>query len=266
MKPVNLLPTDVAVKSPNAGKPNMGMIGGAVAGVVAIAVVAGYFGMARVDSIKSEQAAADQRAQAATAEVASLNSQIQSIGQPIVDSDKQLAQGAEQVFVSAYTERYDFVLLAAELRAIMEGTGGWYDKITATSASEDADSGSTVKITGYMPSKELMAAFNERMKATKTMAGAETVFIKSERLADIDTRRAGIYYKFTVIATFVDTVSPRADGGSVDTAGGTPVAGGGSEELSLSLDPKPKPKPTAAKPSKPKNPFDVAATVAGGGS
>ena len=268
MKPVNLLPSDVAVASPTAGKPNMGMIGGAVAGVVAIAVVAGYFAMARVDSIKSETAAATQRTQAATDKTTAVTSQVQSLGQPVVDSDKQLAQGQEQVLVAAYTERHDFVLLAKELKAIMQGTGGWYQVVKATSAAGDGTE-TGVKIVGYMPTKELMAAFNERANATKSLANAEIVAIETERLTDLDTRRPGLYFKFTMTADLIDRVAPSAtgNGGGLDSSGGTTVGNGGSGQLSLSLESKPKPKPSAtATPAKPKNPFDIAATVAGGAS
>jgi hypothetical protein len=246
----------------------MGMIGGAVAGVLAIAVVAGYFAMARVDSIKSETAAATQRSQDATTEAAAVTSQVQSLGQPIVDSDKQLAQGQEQVLVAAYTERHDFVLLSQELKAIMEGTKGWYQLVEATSAGTDGASEVGVKIVGYMPTKELMAGFNERANATKSLANAEIVAIETERLTDVDSRRPGIYFKFTMTADLVDTVAPSATtvGGGVDSNGQT-VSSGGSGELSLSLESKPKPKPAAAAaPAKPKNPFDIAASVAGGGS
>src|SRR5690606_34503130 len=101
----------------------------------------------------------------------------ESLGQPVVDSDRQLAQGAETVLVSAYGERHDFVRLADDLRAIMEGTGGWYQHIEATSAT--SDDGVEVKITGFMPTKELMATFNERVNGTKTMQNAQTVAIKT---------------------------------------------------------------------------------------
>jgi hypothetical protein len=147
----------------------MGMIGGAAFGIVAIIVVAAYFAMARVDSIKSETAASQSAAAAATAETASVQSQTQSIGQPVVDSDKQLAQGAEQVVVAAYTERYDFVQLAQELRGIMTGTGGWYEHVEASTSSSDGTTQS-VTITGYMPTAELAASFNERrLRVRSTM-------------------------------------------------------------------------------------------------
>lgn len=272
MKPVNLLPGDAPVASIEPGKPNLGMIGGAVAGFLAIVVVGGYFAMARVDSVKSEAAAANEKAAQATEQTAAVRSQIDSIGQPIVDSDRQLAQGAETVLVGAYAERHDFVMLARELRAIMEGTGGWYESVEATSAAADSAEKS-VKIVGYMRTKELVASFNERANATRTLANAETIGIESERLTDLDTKRPGIYFKFTMTADFIDTVAPSA--GSAEAAGdpgGTTVgSGGGGGELRLSLDPEPRaaaPKPAPKKkpaPAKPKNPFAVASSVAGRG-
>lgn len=268
MKPVNLLPGDVAVAAVEPGKPNLGMIGGAVAGMFAVIGVAGYFAMARVDSVKSETNAAVTRQEQATAEAASVRSQVESIGQPVVDSDKQLAQGAETVLVAAYTERHDFVRLADDLRAIMENTGGWYEVVEATSATDAGEASSEIKIVGFMPTKELAASFNERANGTRTMANAETVALETKRLSDVDSRRPGIYIKFTMTADLVDTVAPSADGGGgTGDSGGTTVGnGGGDGTITLSLDPEPRPKPVASKPAKPKNPFDVAASVAGGGS
>lgn len=278
MKPVNLLPGDAAVvASSEPAKANLGMIGGAAAGLVAVIGVAGYFAMARVDSVKSEATAATQRAQQATQETAEVRSQIASLGQPVVDSDKQLAQGAEAVLVAAYSERRDFQLLASELRAIMEGTGGWYESVDASPDSPDAAAGgAAVTLVGYMPTKELTASFNERMNATKSLKGAETVAIESERLTDLDSKVPGTYYKFTVTAQLVDTVAPSAGGEAGAGAGdpnGTIVGndGGGDGALSLSLDVEPParhapaPAAKAAAPVKPKNPFDVAASVAGRG-
>lgn len=270
MKPVNLLPADVAVASAPSAGPNLGMIGGAIAGVLAIVGVAGYFAMARVDTIKSETAAAQQRAQEATTEATSVQSQVQSLGQPIVDSDKQLAQGYEQLLVSSYTERHDFVLAAQELRAIMEGTGGWYQYVQVMSAHTDGDDDKDLKIVAFMPTKELAAGFNERVNATASFKNAETVTIQSKDLRDVDTHRPGVYFKFTVEADFVDLVKPFADSGDggLGDASGTAVGNSGADDgaLDLALDSEPKPKPAApAKPAKPKNPFDIAATVAGGG-
>jgi hypothetical protein len=194
---------------------------------------------------------------------------VQSLGQPIVDSDKQLAQGAEQVLVAAYTERHDFVLVAQELRAIMEGTGGWYETIEATSAQSEGGDDTGVKIVALFPTKELAAGFNERVNATSTMEHAETIGESSKRLRDIDSRRPGIYFKITVKADLVDTVAPNANGsgGGLGDSTGTAVGSSGADsgELSLSLDPEPVKKPAAAaKPAKPKNPFDIAANFAGG--
>lgn len=274
MKPVNLLPGDAPVVSTEPAKPNLGMIGGALAGLVAIVGVSGYFAMARVDSVKSETGAAQARATEATEEAAAVRSQIESLGQPVVDSDRQLAQGAEQVLVSAYTERHDFVRLADDLRAIMEGTDGWYQHVTASSAA--GEDGTEVTIVGFMPTKELMATFNERANATKTLKDAVTVGIETVRLIDVANKRPGIYFKFTMTASLVDTVAPSVDGdtgaGATSDGTGTTVGNGsgGDGSINLSLDPEPVEKPRAsaakpAKPAKPKNPFDVAASVAGGG-
>ncbi|MCB0879128.1 MAG: hypothetical protein KDC46_09140 [Thermoleophilia bacterium] len=270
MKPVNLVPADAPVVVASAGKPNMGMIGGAIAGVVAVVAVAGYFAMARVDSVKSEADAANAAATAATTEAASTRAAVQSLGQPIVDSDKQLAQGAEQVVVAAYTERYDYVLLAQELRGIMEGTNGWYESVTASSSPGDNESGKGVEITGYMPTKELAASFNERMNGTRSLDDATVASLESVKLASVKTRRTATYWKFTINANLIDTKAPYAAGADGGSAGdGTTVGDGGDDgsSLTLSLEPKPKPKASKpAEPAKPRNPFDVAATAARGGA
>lgn len=268
MRPVNLLPAEKQVAAAAPGKPNLGLIGGVAAGLVAVVVVAGYFAMAKVDNVKSETAAATQAATDATSQVASIQSQIESLGKPVVDSDRQLAQGAEQVLVGAYTERHDFVRLARELRGIMDPSG-WYVSIEAsTSAGED---GQSVTITGYLPSKELVASFNERVNSTRTMDGAETTSIESEVLSNLDTKKPGTYWKFTTVAKLVDTVAPSADGatsGGISSDDGTTVAngGGGDGELSLSLLPEPKRAAAPKQPAKPKNPFDLAASNAAKGS
>lgn len=276
MKPVNLLPSESAVVSANAGKPNIAALGGAAFGFIAIVGVAGYFAMARVDSVKSETTAITARATEATTETGAVNSQVASLGQPVVDSDKELARGQEAVLVAAYTERHDFPELAAELQGIMEGTGGWYEEITASSAGgSDAGGGEVTKaveIVAIMPTEQLAAAFGERASATRTLANAEITALESTTLTDVDSKRNAVYWRFTIQADLVDTVAPSAGG-----AGGTDPAlvgngGSGSGELTLSLDSKPKPKAVAptkpAKPAKPKNPFDVAAAAAvrGGGA
>jgi hypothetical protein len=276
MKPVNLLPGDSVVVAANAGKPNVAALGGAAVGFVAIVAVAGYFAMARVDSVKSETAAIEARTAEATTETSAVNSQVASLGQPVVDSDKELARGQEAVLVAAYTERHDFPELAAELQGIMEGTGGWYEKITASSAGPGTEGGvasKAVVITGIMPTEQLAAAFEERVSATRTLSNAEITALESTTLTEVASKRNAVYWRFTIQADLVDTVAPSATGGSTGgSADGTTVGdGGGSGELTLSLDAKPKPKPaatTAAKPAKPKNPFDVAAAAAvrGGGA
>lgn len=274
MKPVNLLPGDSPVIAANAGKPNFAAIGGAAFGFIAIVGVAGYFAMARVDSVNSETAALTARATEATTETAAVNSQVASLGQPVVDSDKELARGQEAVLVSAYTERHDFPELAAELQGIMEGTGGWYEEIEASSATGGETGGEVVRavtITGVMPTEQLAAAFEERASATRTLANAEIVALESTTLTDLDSKRDAVYWRFTIGADLVDTVAPSANGGASGSDGtGTTIGNGESGELTLSLDSKPRPKVTAkatpAKPAKPKNPFDIAADAAVRGS
>jgi hypothetical protein len=275
VKPVNLLPSDLAVvASSEPTKPNLGMIGGAAAGLVALVAVAGYFAMARVDSVKSETAALQQRATEATNETTAVKSQVASLGQPVVDSDRQIAQGAEQVLVAAYTERHDFVQLAQELRGIMEGTGGWYTSVEASSTGDGdvgSEGGKAVTISGYMPNGKLAASFEERVNATRTLADAEVTLLKSERLTDLDTKRPATYWKFTIAADMVDTVAPSASDGGLggSDATGTTVGSGGasSNTLTLSLDPEPRATAAARPATKPRNPFGVAAAAAvrGGG-
>ncbi len=284
MKPMNLTPSDsaAAVKVAGAGKPNLGMIGGVAAGVVAVAAIGGYFAMARVDSVKSETDAANQRAQQAQTETTAARAQIQSIGQPVVDSDKQLAQGVEQVLVSAYTERFDFVLLAKELRGIMDGTGGWYESVDASRTAGSADgseSGKSVTIVGYMPTKELAASFDQRANGTKSLADADFTSLQTVHLTDLKSKRRATYWKFTIEATLVDTKAPYADGGGGSAASDGTTVGDSSADsgsLTLSLDPEPsvktvKPLKKAepkqpAEPAKAKNPFDLAASAARGGN
>lgn len=274
MKPVNLIPGDAPVAAAAPGKAGYGKIGGAVAGFVAVVGVAGFFAMARVDSINSEAQSLQAQAAEATAETASVKSQVGSLGQPIVDSDRQLAQGAEQVVVAAYTERHDFVQVAQELRGIMEGTGGWYQSVTVSSApSGDGDDARAVSIIGYMPSKELAASFDERVTATRTLDAAAVEALKTERMADARTKRIAPYWKFTISADLVDTRAPFINGGSGSGGDGTgtKVGDGGGEggSFTLSLEPKPVEGRSAAKaaePAKPKNPFDVAAAAARGGA
>lgn len=274
MKPVNLLPGDAPVVAAAPGKPSYGKIGGAVAGFVAIIAVAGYFAMARVDSINSEAQSLQAQAAEATAEATAVQNQVASLGQPIVDSDRQLAQGAEQVVVAAYAERHDFVQVAQELRGIMEGTGGWYQVVTVSSApGGDNGESRAVSITGFMPTKELAAAFDERVTATRTLDAATVQSLKTVRLADAKTKRIAPYWKFTITADLVDTRAPFVDGGSGatgDDGSGTKVGDGGGDgdSFTLSLEPKPVERRAAAKPAKPakpKNPFDVAASAARGG-
>lgn len=272
MKPVNLLPGDAPVVAEIGGKPSYGKIGGALVGFLAVVGVAGFFAMARVESINSEAKSLQDQATEATAQTAATRSQIGSLGQPVIDSDRQLAQGAEQVVVAAYTERHDFVQVAQELRGIMEGTNGWYQVVTVSSApTADTDTARAVSITGFMPTKELAASFNERVSATRTLDGAEVESLKTVRLADVKTKRVAPYWKFTISADLVDTEAPFVNGGAVvgDGTGTTVGDGGGDETFTLSLEPKPVERRKAAapvEPAKPRNPFDVAATVARGGA
>lgn len=271
MKPVNLLPEEIKAVKVSGGAPSRGMIGGAAAGLVAVVGIAGYFAMARVDSVKSEADLANARSAQATQQAAAIQSQIQSLGQPVVDSDRQLAQGAEQVLVSAYTERHDFVLMSSELQGITDSSG-WIESVTAATSSEDG--GKSVRIEGYFPTKELAASYNERVNSTRTLENAEAVSIKSERRTDTDTKRPGVYYRFVVTADFVDTIAPASGGSAGSTDAGLVSDGGGELVLSLDSEPgetkakskKPAPAPKAeATPAKPKNPFEVAATAANGG-
>jgi outer membrane murein-binding lipoprotein Lpp len=265
MKPVNLAPGDVAVAAAGDGKPNYGMIGGAVAGVLMIAFVAGYFAMARVDTVKSEMASLNARAAEVTQETEAVQQQVASLGQPVIDSDKQLAQGQEQIVVSAYTERHDFVQLADELRGIMRGTGGWYEEVTASSATANGE-GRAIKIKGVMPTKELAASFNERVNATRTMRNSSYDSLESVRLLDIKSKRRGTYWKFEISADMVDTEAPFAAGSGGDATGTTVADGPDATAIKLSLEPKPRPRAAApaapAEPPKPRNPFDVAASAA----
>jgi Tfp pilus assembly protein PilN len=277
MKPVNLLPAKSEVVKVSSGPANRGLIGGVVAGSVAVVAVAGYFAMARVDSVKSETGQLTTTASSATTETASVRSQIQSLGQPVVDSDVELAQGAEKVLVAAYTERRDYPLMLREVLGVMEGTGGWYTSIEASSTP--AENGKTVTLKGYMPTRDKVAALNENLEATKSIKEAVTDKLTTKRKYALDgKRKLGTYILFELTAQLVDQVPPYVadESAALPTSGtdGTTVNDGG-DSLALSLDsfdaasatkqgPKVAAKPT--EPSKPKNPFDLAATVAAGGS
>lgn len=276
MRPVNLAPgkaTTVAVK---AEKPNFGMIGGAIAGVLVMAAVAGYFGMARVDAVKAEAQASRDAASSATSETQSVKAQVQSLGQPVKDTDRNLAQGQEAIVVAAFTERHDFVQLAEELRGIMQGTGGWYEKVTA-SVGGSGNSGGThsVTISGVMPSNVLAASFDERINATRSLENADLETLKSVELVKVGSksRRSTTYWQFTIGADLVDTKAPFVSGssGSAGDSSGTAVGDSGAGEsasLELSLEAKPKvdaTKDVAKQNAKPRNPFDIAASNASGG-
>ena len=282
MKPVNLLPVGSVVAAPTEPvKLNNGLIGGIAIGVVAVLGLGGYLAMARVDSVKSETAQATSAAQAAQGTTTSVRSQIASIGQPVNDSDKQLADGAQQVLVSAFSERYDYVLLTRELKTIMPAQG-WYTSVKVdtggTAGGGGSTGGATVTLEGYMPTVELAASFDDRVTGTKSLSNAVSSQINSKKLTSLATKRPGTYYHFVVTATFEDKIAPSAPGaGSSGSTGttGTPVANGGDDTISLSLDPEPVVKRTAAQKAaaqqkaaaaaKPKNPFDVAAGAAAGG-
>ncbi|MCW2961030.1 MAG: hypothetical protein JWM90_1417 [Thermoleophilia bacterium] len=281
MKPVNLIPigAEPSAAVASGAKPNMGVIGGSIAGVVAVLAIAGYFAMARVDSVKSETNQFTTSATSATTETASVRSQIQSLGQPVTDTDTQLAEGAEKVLVSAYTERRDYVEMMRELMAAMEGTGGWYESIEASSIGGQTEPGvKSVTLKGYFPSKELLASFNERIEASRSLRGADTLEIKSTRKFSNDAKRKqGVYWGFTTTANLVDNeapfvADPSAEGEKAGTDG-TTVSDTTALTLSLgSLNAitatakKPKAAATPVIPAAPKNPFDLAATAAAGGS
>ena len=275
MKPVNLLPSggvEVVVASSAAGKPNMGAIGGAVAGGVALVAIAGYFAFARVDSIKSEADQFTQQATAATSETTSTRSQIQSLGQPVVDSDVELAKGAEKVLVSAYTERRDYVKAIRETLTLVEGTGGWYSYIDiASNVDSSGGGGKTIELHGFFPSKDAMAAFNERINSAVTIRDADTIEIKQKRR--YVGGRMRMFWWVKLSANLVDTVPPYVSDPTAAPANktdGTTVSDAG-DDLTLSLGDinaavKKKQQAKQAAPATPKNPFDVAATVAAGGS
>lgn len=287
MKPVNLLPSGdgptVAVAVGGGDKASVGKIGGIAAGAVAVVAVAGYFAFARVDSVRSETTQLQGQAASATQETTAVRSRISSLGQPVVDSDKQLAQGQEQVLVSAYSERHDFPRLARELRDIMQDTGGWYTTIDVslvTSSTSGAGSGPvrTATISGYVPSDLTMAGFNERVNATASLKDADTVSVTSIKKLVHGTVR--MYWKFTVTADLVDKVAPEVDptDGEPDPVtglvpgaapGATVSAGGSDDALHLSLEPTASTRKPAASPTKsaaPANPFATAAAAAGKGA
>lgn len=269
MKPVNLYPVDLPVNA-EPGAPNMGLIGGAAAGVVALVVVGAFFAMARVDSIKSETGKLGTDTTSAQQETQSIEAQIQSVGIPVVDSDKQLAESAEKTLVSAYTERVEFGLMAQELQAIMAGTGGWYTTVRASavgSVDSSGSDGSTVSIEGFLPTAEQAASFNERVNSTRTLTDAATVNVTTVTLAKKKGRKVGRYFQFKVTAKLVDTLKPYSSTAAkmenlVADTGGDPK---------LSLDPDPVVKPVvraAAKPATPvapTNSFAVAAAAAARG-
>lgn len=274
MKPVNLLPT-AAVRRRTTAAPSRNMIGGIAAGAAMLVLIVGYFAMARVSSVKDEAQAANDRAAQAMTEAATIRTKVQTLGPAPVDSDHQLAQGAEEVLLAAYTERRDYVRLVRELHGIMDGTGGWYEDIKASSSSLDGDA--LVTITGVMPSAEILTAFNERANGTRSLDDAVTTSIKSVVMRDDKTKKPGRYWRFTMTAKLTDQVAPNADASaaSAGNGDGTTVSSGGNSDLKLSLLPEPRPttqasrssKPAAAAAAKPStNAFDVAADAAAGGA
>lgn len=269
MKPVQLMPPSTSVAAVQLdAKPNYGLIGGIAVMVLALVGVGGYFAMARVDSVKSETAKFAKDTTAAQAEAAKNRAEIQSLGQPVINRDIQIAQGAEQILVAAYGERRQFELMAQELHAVMlDDRGksiGWYDSITATSAAVEGGSKAPVEIVGFLPSAEMATAFDERLDGTRTLSNANLIAISKSVMVDRKSRTKREYWKVTITADLaaVDGVN-GADTSSLVGNGG----GGGSVQLATEAAPerpavkRPKPKPAA-----PRNPFEVAASVAGGGA
>lgn len=274
MKPVNLLPGDapavVAVAGGGGAANKLGMIGGAAAGMLAVVCVAAYFAMARVDSVKSETLLAQTQATQATTDSAAVQSQIQSLGQPANDSDKDLAQGAEKVLVAAYSERHNYPNLLSELKKIMDGRDGWYEQLKVRTHPIEQDSRQIV-IEGYMPDAESMASFNERANLQSTMENAEIVELREKGMFSPVTRSKGRYWWFKMTADLVDTVAPTvaSELGSPDAGPSGTTVSEGSQNPKMSLEDRPAKAAAAAakpaKPAKPANKFDVAATFAGRG-
>lgn len=290
MKPVNLLPKgNGPAVAAEPQKLNLGVIGGIAGAVVVLLGVGGYLALARVDTVKSETAKAVADQTAAQNEITQVQATTASVGPPVTDSDKQLADDQVKTLVAAYGERYNYVELTRELSGIMQGSGGWYSSVKINSVgSTDGSAGTggaggSVTIDGYMPTMELAAGFEKRVEGTRSMSTAVGTKFESKRLIDRYTKKPTTYYHFVVTATFDDNIAPTADGSTpVDTGTGTTVSDGGSGEITLSLDSEPTPVKTTAQiaaekaakakkqaaaieAAKPKNPFaEVADEVAGG--
>ena len=274
MKPVNLYPT--AQQSADSGAPNMGLIGGAAAGIVLGVVVASFFALAHVDSIKSETGKLTSDASAAQTETQTVEAQIEAVGSPVIDSDKQLAANAESTLVSVYKNRVDFKLVASELQAIMAGTGGWYTTVDASSEgtvdTSSTSAATSVKIQGIMPTVQLAASMNERVESTRSFSNATATDVETVKMRKINGRKVGTYVKFTITATLVDTLAPYKDAGAGAGEGLVANGGGGDPELSLDPQPvirkaaRPSDKATAAAAAAASNPLALAATAALGGS
>ncbi|MCW2973179.1 MAG: hypothetical protein JWN72_1452 [Thermoleophilia bacterium] len=297
MKPVNLVPKGSAVAAGPAepAKLSMGVVGGIAGGSILAVVLAGYFAFSRVDSIKSETAQAQAAQAAADTKAQQVKASAQNIAKPVTDNDKQLAQSEEQMLVSAFSERYNYVEMTRELQGIMAGTGGWYSsvKVNTGAAAADASSTAGVKIEGYLPTVELAGGFAKRVRGTHSFSNAEGIKLDSVKMLSVYTKKPTTYWHFIVTADFDDNIAPAAPTASSSTTG-TPVASTGTTvasgdgTLSLSLDANPVPTKSAAqvkaekaaaakkaadaaakaaKAAQPKNPFDEAAgAVAGGAS
>lgn len=270
MKPVNLYPHDRPSGDPTA--PNTALIGGAAGLVVVGLIVVAFFAFSRVDTIKSETGKLNADAASAQQETTAVQAQITSIGEPVMDADRQLAQNAEQTLVSVYRERVDFQLMADELNRIMPKVG-WYTEIRASAiGSVDAatNEASSVIIQGFLPTPEMVASFNERVESTRTFKDAKTVKITSKKLRHRKTRKLGRYFEFKIVANLVDTVIPYSTTAApTDSAGGSLVGNGSSDALTLSLDPEAvvrKATRGAAAPAAPTNPLALAAGAAAGGT
>jgi Tfp pilus assembly protein PilN len=193
----------------------------------------------------------------------------------VVDSDVELAKGAEKVLVSAYTERRDYVKMVKEMMTLIEGTGGWYTYIEGSSNGNDSaggdNGGKAITLKGLFRTKEALAAFNERIESASTIKEADTVEIKQVRRYDGGKYRS--FWHFVITANLVDTIPPFVSDPSAAPANktsGTTVSDGGADDLTLSLGSideavaKKRKAKAAPTPAAPQNPFDVAATVAAG--
>jgi hypothetical protein len=274
VKPVNLYPNALPASGASSG-PSLGVIGGAAAGVLLTVLVASFFALAHVDTIKSETSKLTNDASVAQSETQTVEAQTEAIGSPVVDSDKELATSAEKTLVGVYRNRVDFKLVANELQAVMAGTGGWYTSVDADSTgatATDGSDGASVVLEGYMPTLELAASIDERIESTRSFSDATTVGVQTKKLQRIHGHKVGTYVKFTVHATLVDTLAPFKDGGGASTGDNLVASGGGDPVLSLDSKPvvrkatRSSSQAAAAAAAAAKNPLALAASAALGGT